>query len=117
MQQHQAAARHRSRILAAIAIGVLPLVLLAAANLWRQVQQGEQRVADDRVALARAAALTVSGFVDTSFATVKALALTPTLADPTPRPDLSSVLTSARETDPSLAVLGLFRPDGWNAAI
>ena len=116
-QEHQDAARYRSRILAAIAIGVLPLVVLAAANLWRQVQQGEQRVADDRVSLARAAALTVSGFVDTSFASVKALALTPTLADPTPRPDLSSVLASARETDPSLAVLGLFRSDGWNVAM
>jgi signal transduction histidine kinase len=117
MQQHRAAARHRWRILVAIAIGVLPLVLLGAANLWRQVQQGEQRVADDRVALARAAALTVSGFVDTSFATVQALALTPTLADPTPRPELSRVLETARQTDASLAVLGLFRADGWNAAI
>jgi signal transduction histidine kinase len=107
----------RSRVLAAIALGLLPLVLLAAANLSRQVQQGEERVTEDRVALARAAALTVSGFVDTSFATLKALAVTPTLADANPRPALTNLLRQARSTDASLAVLGLFRADGWNVAL
>ncbi len=63
----------RLRLLAMIAVGVLPLVLLAAANLGRQVQEGERRVSDERIALARAAALTVSGFVDTSFATLQTL--------------------------------------------
>src|SRR5205823_8725210 len=82
----------RSRILISIAIGILPMVVLAAANLWRQVQEGEQRVEQDRIALARAAALTVSGFVYTSFASLQTLAATPTIADPTPRPELTDLL-------------------------
>ena len=107
----------RSRILISIAIGILPLVLLAGANLWRQVQEGEQRVEQDRVALARAAALTVSGFVDTSLATLKTLTASSTLANPTPRAELTDMLNRARATDSPLAVLGLFRADGWDVAL
>ena len=112
-----AAAWRRSRLLFYIVVGVLPLLLLAAANLWRQVQEGEQRVVEDRIALARAAALTVSGFVDTSFATLQTLAATPTAADPTSRPELTQLLDRARETDSPLALIGLFRADGWNVAL
>jgi signal transduction histidine kinase len=107
----------RFRILALIAVGILPLLVLAGANLTRQVQEGEQRVAEDRIALSRAAALTVSGFVDTSFATLQALAATSTVADPTPRPALTDLLNNARELDSPLAMVGLFRPDGWNVAL
>src|SRR5437773_401125 len=107
----------RSRILVSIAIGILPMVVLAAANLWRQVQEGEQRVEQDRIALARAAALTVSGFVDTSFATLQTLSATSTVADPTPRQELTDLLNRARATDSPLSVLGLFRADGWNVGL
>jgi signal transduction histidine kinase len=104
-------------VLAAIAIGVLPLILLAAANLARQVEEGERRVREDRIALARAAALTVSGFLDTSFATLETLAVTPTVADPTVRPQLSDLLGRARPPDSPLELIGLFRADGWNVAL
>src|SRR6266849_3117660 len=87
---------HRRRVLLMIALGILPLLVLAAANLDRQVQEGEALVARDRVALATAAALTVSGFVDTSFATLQTLAATPTLSDPTSRPELTELLRQAR---------------------
>src|SRR6266511_5520375 len=107
----------RLRLLAMIAVGVLPLVLLAAANLGRQVQEGERRVGEDRIALARAAALTVSGFVDTSFATLQTLAVTPTLVDATVRLELDTVLRRARQTNSPLEMIGLFRPDGWNVAL
>src|SRR6266545_7452592 len=107
----------RLRVLGAIALGVLPLVLLAAANLGRQVQEGERRVGEDRIALARAAALTVSGFVDTSFATLQTLAVTPTLVDATVRLELDTVLRRARQTDSPSEMIGLFRPDGWNVAL
>jgi signal transduction histidine kinase len=107
----------RLRLAGTIAIAVLPLVVLAAANLGRQVQEGEARVTQDRIALARAAALTVSGFVDTSFATLQTLASTSTLADPTPRPELTALLHRARQTDSPLEAIGLFRPDGWNVAV
>src|SRR5258708_33773171 len=105
----------RQGVLLMIALGILPLLVLAAANLDRQVQEGEALVARDRVALATAAALTVSGFVDTSFAPLRTLAATPTLSDPTSRPELTNLLRQARRADSPLAVIGLFRPDGWNA--
>src|SRR5258708_3898073 len=108
---------HRRRVLLMIALGILPLLVLAAANLDRQVQEGEALVARDRVALATAAALTVSGVVDTSFATLRTLAATPTLSDPTSRPELTVLLRQARRADSPLEVIGLFRPDGWNAAL
>jgi signal transduction histidine kinase len=104
------------RLAAIIAISTLPLLALAAANLARQVQEGETRVTQDRIALARAAALTVSGFVDTSFATLQTLAATPTVADPTPRPELDGLLHQARQTNSPLETIGLFRRDGWNVA-
>ena len=107
----------RLRLTGVVVLGILPLLVLAAANLGRQVREGEASVTEDRIALARAAALTVSGFVDTSFATLQTLASTPTLANPTPRPELTSLLGRARQAASPLEAIGLFRPDGWNVAI
>jgi len=106
----------RFRLAAIIALSTLPLLSLAAGNLGRQVQEGEARVTQDRIALARAAALTTSGFVDTSFATLQTLAATSTLADPTPRSELDGLLHQARQTNSPLETVGVFRPDGWNVA-
>lgn len=107
----------RRRVVIPIALGIIPLLVLAAANLQRQVQEGEALVARDRVALATAAALTVSGFVDTSFATLQTLAATPTLSNPTRGSELAELLRKAWPADSPLEVIGLFRPDGWNVAL
>lgn len=107
----------RLRLTGIVIFVIIPLLALAAANLARQVREGEASVTDDRIALARAAALTASGFVDTSFATLETLASTPTLADPTPRPALTNLLHRARQAVTPLETIGLYRPDGWNVAI
>ncbi len=48
----------RTRVFGIIALVSLPLLLLAAVNLWQSVGEAQDRVSTERVALARAAALT-----------------------------------------------------------
>ena len=48
----------RTRVFGIITLVSLPLLLLAAVNLWQSVGEAQDRVSTERVALARAAALT-----------------------------------------------------------
>jgi len=46
----------RTRVFGIIALVSLPLLLLAAVNLWQSVGEAQDRVSTERVALARAGA-------------------------------------------------------------
>jgi hypothetical protein len=77
---HRAAARRRSarpRVALLIVLTTLPLLLLTALIAWRGARDAESRVEEDRHALAQAAALTVSSWLDAHMASLQTVARTP----------------------------------------
>ena len=108
----------RLRLLSLVVITMLPLPLLViTAIVARQgARDTEARVTDDRVALARAAALTVSAFIDAQLAAAGALAPTPDVSDPFTRPDLPGFLKRALTFHPDWESVDIFSPQGVNLA-
>jgi signal transduction histidine kinase len=107
----------RPRVLALFALASLPLLALAVVYLWRGVADAEAGVTEERIALARAAALAASSFVDGSLSTLEALARTrdvTTLSNPG---DLQVLLDQIRQEDSIWDVLGLNDQDGWNVVL
>src|SRR5215217_5634033 len=107
----------RPRVLALFALASLPLLALAVVYLWRGVADAEAGVTEERIALARAAALAASSFVDGSLSTLEALARTrdvTTLSNPG---DLQMLLDQIRQEDSIWDVLGLNDQDGWNVVL
>ena len=89
-----------SRVLGLVALTTVPLLVLTAFIAQRAAHDSEARVTADRVALARAAALTLSSFVDAQTAAVQALTPTPDVSDPFTRPDLPGFLRRALGSHP-----------------
>src|SRR5205823_15059303 len=67
----------RLRILRIVALILVPVVAVVVFAIWREVQDGEAQVARDRVALARAAALTTEAFIGGNLSTVRTMARAP----------------------------------------
>ena len=107
----------RALVLGLFALASLPLLLLAAFYLWRDVADAEAQVTEERIALAGAAALATGAFVEGNLATLEALARTRDFTDPASAGDLEALLERVREQDPSWDVLGLNDQDGWNVAL
>ena len=53
----------RPSVLRLISLATLPFVVLATVSVWRGVRESESRVAEERIAVARAAALTADAAV------------------------------------------------------
>ena len=107
----------RRRVLGTIALAALPLLLLAALSLWQSVADLEASIVEQRVDLARAAALAADAFVSGNLSTLQSLALTRDLRDPTVHSEVGRLLDQLRDRDPNWDVLGLSDRDGWNIAI
>ena len=107
----------RRRVLGTIAVASLPLLLLAAVSAWRGVADAESSIVEERITLARAAALATASFVNGNLSTLTALTHTRTLTDRSEHPHLAGLLEQIRVTDPSWDVLGLADSDGWNIEI
>jgi len=107
----------RPRVLALFALASLPLLLLAVVYLWRGVADAEAGVTEERIALARAAALAASSFVDGSLSTLEALVRTRDVTNPTSPDDLQALLEQVRQQDPNWDTLGLNDQDGWNVVL
>lgn len=107
----------RRAVLGVFALASLPLLLLGLVNLWREVGDGEARVADERVALARSAAFAINVLVGGDLSTLRGLALTRDLIDRSRHPDLVPILERIRERDLNWDTVGLNDQDGWNIAL
>jgi signal transduction histidine kinase len=108
---------HRTRVLGILALAGLPLLLLAAVSLSQGVADVEAQIAEERVDLARAAALATAAFVDGNLATLRGLALTRSFTDPAAHADVARLLDRIRAEDPNWDVLGFADREGWNVAI
>ncbi|MBM2809352.1 MAG: hypothetical protein HW416_111, partial [Chloroflexi bacterium] len=103
---------YRSRIVRAVALAAVPLMAFAAVVLWRDARAEESRTADDRIALARAAALLTEAFIDGQVSTVQTLAVTSAITDPTLLPDLPTHMQRLAAENPEWEGVGLLGPDG-----
>lgn len=101
------------RILGLMALVTLPLLVLAAGVVWQQTRAEEQRVADDRLALARSVAAAAAGLVDGNLASVATLALVPVLAQAESNGAAHDLLDGAQATNPDWSSAGVLDPDGW----
>jgi signal transduction histidine kinase len=116
---HRAAARRRSarpRVALLIVLTTLPLLLLTALIAWRGARDAESRVEEDRHALAEAAALTVSSWLDAHMASLQTVARTPDITDPYNRPDLPGFLSRTLTDHPEWESIDIFGPQGLNIA-
>src|SRR3712207_3530722 len=84
---------------AIIVLLLIPLVLTAVIAC-RGAGDAEQRVEEDRLALAQATTLTASAFIGAHIATVRALARSPDIVDIGSRPDPRSFLAKVLADTP-----------------
>ena len=95
---------------------MLPLAALALISVWQNAGEAEARVAAERVARARAAALVTEGFLSDNIGTLRALALMPPLRDPRDLAETTAALGRLVESQPEWQGMSLFGADGWNIA-
>ena len=105
----------RARVLLIIAMATLPLALAATVLLWRDVQEGEERIGEERIALAQASALAAGSYVEGNLATVRTLAVMPAVRNQL-GVDLTPHLAAVVAENPQWEGIGLIGPDGYTLA-
>lgn len=106
----------RARVLVVVALTALPLMLLTGLVLVRLWLDGEERVARDRLALARALAATTDAYVEGHLNTIVTLAATRAARDPRVVADTEALLADFLRVNPEWSAIALFGPDGRNIA-
>ena len=106
----------RASVLRIILLSTLPLVLLAAIWVWLAAAAERERIVDQRLALARAAALVVESYLRDNLTTAQAVALAPGLTDPRNADDTARFLKSLAGENPDWDGAGFVGADGWNLA-
>jgi hypothetical protein len=106
----------RARLVAIVAVAVLPLVALSALDIVTELRESEQRVAEERVQAARLLAFAVEAFIDGNLSTLAALTLHPAVAAGRRSPQLDRVLAQVADDNPQWAGLAVVGPDGASVA-
>lgn len=104
----------RARVLGIIALASLPLLLLGGLNLWQGVSESQERVNAERVALARAAALTASQAVAADFRSLRIAAGALARQHASVADVRTDELVELLDRDSNLGQLILVGADGWN---
>lgn len=102
----------RARLLAIVAVAVLPLAALSVLGIVSELREAEQRVADERLDAAQLLAVTVEAFIDGNLSAIRALTLHPAIAAGRPGPALERVLQRVASENPQWAGFAVFGPDG-----
>lgn len=103
----------RARVLSVVALAAVPLVLVSLWHLWFELRASEARLAEERVTLARVAAEATDDFIERNLATLRALAVAPSVRDLS-LSQLAVALDSARDADPDLVGITVFDDHGLN---
>jgi signal transduction histidine kinase len=106
----------RARLLAIVAVAVLPLAALSVLGIVSELREAEQRVADERLDAAQLLAVTVEAFIDGNLSAIRALTLHPAIAAGRPGPELERVLTRVASENPQWAGFAVVGPDGKSLA-
>jgi len=102
----------RARVLWVIVLVIAPLVVLTGVLLWQQLRDDEQRIAEDRLQLARTAAFATEAFLDGHIVAARAIATGGALAAGVPGRALDAALRTFAAAQPDWEGLGLIGSDG-----
>src|SRR5690348_1032468 len=95
----------RARLVAIVAIAVLPLVALSALDIVSELRESEQHVAEDHVQATRLLAFAVEAFIDGNLSTLDAMTMHPAVAAGRPSPELDRFLKDVVDDNPQWAGL------------
>ena len=110
----RSASAQRRRVLGIVALAGLPLLVLTLIALWQGKTTAEERVAEERVSLARAGAQTTAAFVDGNLSTLRSLGWTRAVRDPWAVSDVQQVYEQVLAQNPDWEGWGLSDASGWN---
>ena len=102
----------RARLLALVAVAVLPLVALSALDIVQGLRESERRVAEERVQLARLLAFSVEALIDGNLSAIRAMTLSPVIAAGRPSPQLDAILKRVAAQNPQWAGFAVVGTDG-----
>ena len=94
----------------------LPLILLVLLGILQGKALAESRVAEERIALARAGALTASSFVEGNSSTARSVSRMRAIIQPDSLGELEESLRAILTENPEWEGWGIATPDGWNLA-
>jgi hypothetical protein len=110
----QASPNQRQTVLRIVALASFPLIVLVIVGIVQGKSLAEARVAEERVALAQAGALTAAAFVEGNLATARSLSRVRAVMSPMEQPGLQATFESILAENPDWEGWGLAGPDGWN---
>ena len=108
------APNQRRQVIGIVALASVPLIVLVVFGIVQGKVLAEARVAEERIALAQAGALTATAFVEGNLSTVRSLARVPSLMVSTRPPGLQETYESILAENPDWEGWGLAAPDGLN---
>jgi signal transduction histidine kinase len=106
----------RARILWVIVLAITPLALLSGVMLWQQMRQGEERIAAERLQLARAMAFAAEAFLDGQIAAARAVATHLAIARHAPGAPLVEALRRLAARQPDWEGVAVIGRDGYSVA-
>jgi signal transduction histidine kinase len=101
-------------VLQIVVMASVPLIVLVIIGIIQGKVLAEARVAEERVALAQAGALTASSFVEGNLSTVRSLGRVRSLIVSARVPGIQETFESILAENPDWEGWGLAGPDGWN---
>ena len=102
----------RARILWVIVLAITPLAALSGVMVWQQMRQSEERIAAERLQLARALAFATEAFLEGHVAAARTVAAHPAVAAARPGPRLNAVLKEFAVTHADWEGVGVIGADG-----
>ncbi|HET7197105.1 MAG TPA: ATP-binding protein [Burkholderiales bacterium] len=106
----------RARLLAIVAVAVLPLVALSALDIVGELRDNERRVTEERVQAARLLAFSVESFIDGNLSAMRAMTLHPAIAAGRRSPELEALLKRVAADNPQWSELAVIDGDGTSIA-
>jgi signal transduction histidine kinase len=106
----------RARLLAIVAVAVLPLVALSALDIVGGLRENEQRVAEARVQAARLLAFSVEALIDGNLSALRAVTLHPAIRAGRASPRLQSLVEQLAADKPQWGGFAVVGPDGTSVA-
>jgi signal transduction histidine kinase len=112
--QRDASPNQRRQVLRIVGAASLPLIVLVVFGILQGKVLAEGRVAEERIALAQAGALTATAFVDGNLLTARSLGRVGSIMAASTSPELQATFESILAENPDWEGWGLAGPDGWN---
>jgi signal transduction histidine kinase len=106
----------RARLLAIVAVAVLPLAALSALDILGELRESEQRVAGARVQAARLLAFSVEAFIGGNLSALRAMTLHPAIAAGRATPQLDTLVRHIAADNPYWGGFAVVGPDGNSIA-